>query len=207
MIGILGFKGAGKDTFADCMAVYGFEKFSFAKTMKDVVAAMFSWDRNLLEGHSEESRYWRDQVDEFWSRELEIPNFTPRLAMTMLGSDVIRKYFNDNIWLISLKKQIEGKDNVIIVDCRFPHEIKLLESMNSIFVRVDREIEKPRFWEVTSQSNDVDAYMEKFYPGVHESEWKWNCKRPDFIVPNLGSKEDIVKEAARVYEQLKTYRR
>ena len=30
---------------------------------------MFSWDRELLDGKTDESRAWREQKDEFWSAE------------------------------------------------------------------------------------------------------------------------------------------
>jgi hypothetical protein len=68
IIGLCGAQGSGKDTVANILiSEYGFVKLTFASTLKDVVAILFSWPRDLLEGLTEESRLWRETVDDFWS--------------------------------------------------------------------------------------------------------------------------------------------
>jgi hypothetical protein len=64
-----GLIGSGKDSTARyLLQKYGGVKMSFASTLKDVVSVLFDWDRNLLEGDTEESREWRETIDEWWSR-------------------------------------------------------------------------------------------------------------------------------------------
>ena len=68
IIGIAGFQGSGKDTIADYLQnIYGFKRDSFASTLKDAVAAVFGWNRELLEGRTTESRQWRETVDPWWA--------------------------------------------------------------------------------------------------------------------------------------------
>ena len=50
IIGLLGFAGSGKGTVADILVSKGFKKESFADPVKDAVAAIFGWERSLLEG-------------------------------------------------------------------------------------------------------------------------------------------------------------
>ena len=51
IIGICGLIGSGKDTIADYLVTnYNFKKLSFADKLKDSVATMFDWDRELLDG-------------------------------------------------------------------------------------------------------------------------------------------------------------
>ena len=56
LIAICGFQGSGKDTLANILIEKGYTKVSFAGLLKDVVATIFSWNRDLLEGTTEKSR-------------------------------------------------------------------------------------------------------------------------------------------------------
>jgi len=60
IIGICGLIGSGKGTVADILVEYhGFQKISFADKLKDGVAAVYGWDRSMLEGDTDISRIWR----------------------------------------------------------------------------------------------------------------------------------------------------
>ena len=66
IIGLVGLIGSGKGTVADYLvAKHQFRNISFANHLKDAVAAVFGWPRNLLEGDTEYSRKWRDEIDEW----------------------------------------------------------------------------------------------------------------------------------------------
>jgi hypothetical protein len=57
IVGITGLISSGKDTIAEYLITqHGFKKLSFAASLKDAVAAVFGWDRNLLEGTTQEGR-------------------------------------------------------------------------------------------------------------------------------------------------------
>ena len=57
IIGLCGAQGSGKDTVANILvSKYGFVRISFATALKDVVAILFSWPREMLEGDTPESR-------------------------------------------------------------------------------------------------------------------------------------------------------
>ena len=70
VIGIVGLIGAGKDTVADYLVnFHGYKRESFANSLKDAVAQVFGWDRELLEGRTKQSREWRETRDEWWSKQ------------------------------------------------------------------------------------------------------------------------------------------
>ena len=74
LIGIVGLISSGKGTVADRLVEkHGYQKDSFAKSLKDAVASMFNWDRTMLEGDTESSRHWREQPDKFWSEKFGKP--------------------------------------------------------------------------------------------------------------------------------------
>ena len=94
IIGVCGFIGSGKDTIADYLVnFHEFRRESFASTLKDAVAAVFGWDRTLLEGRTKEAREWREQVDPWWAARLDMPTLTPRWVLQYWGTEVCRKAF------------------------------------------------------------------------------------------------------------------
>ena len=106
LIGICGLIGSGKGTVADILVKdYKFKKISFADKLKDTVAHLFDWDRNMLEGDSKESREWRETEDKFWTNEVG-KSINPRLVLQLFGTDCMRQGFYDGIWVSFVKKEI-----------------------------------------------------------------------------------------------------
>ena len=93
-------------TSQDVLNKYGFTKLSFAGVLKDIVAILFGWDREMLEGSTIESREWREQIDPWWSEKLLISNLTPRYVLQFLGTDLFRNHFHPDIWVISVERQL-----------------------------------------------------------------------------------------------------
>ncbi len=216
IVGFLGFKGAGKDTAASVLYDYNydhansqyfegglqmFEKFAFADPVKDMLAVTFGWDREMLDGWSEQSRSWRERVDPWWAEKLGIPHFTPRFAMTNIGTDVMRKHFHDNIWILSTLKRMEASasNRIMITDCRFPNEISMIRQMGGQLIRIQKG-PLPEFWKFSSVPRDHEHRdqavhtMETMYKDVHPSEWLWNCEEVDLVVQNDGTEWDMQKQ-------------
>ena len=92
VIGIAGLIGSGKDTVGDMLVNnHGFRRVSYASTLKDAVAVIFGWDREMLEGKTSSARAEREVKDEWWSRKLGMP-ITPRFVLQHIGTDVLRRH-------------------------------------------------------------------------------------------------------------------
>jgi hypothetical protein len=99
IIGICGLIGSGKGTVADKLFQdYGFQPRSFASALKDGVAGIFGYDRNMLEGDTSESREAREKVDPFWS-DVMGREITPRYILQIMGTEIMRQNFHDDIWV------------------------------------------------------------------------------------------------------------
>ena len=186
IIGICGFQGSGKDTIADYLQnIHGFERDSFASTLKDAVAAIFGWDRELLEGRTKESRAWRETVDSWWATRLDMPNLTPRLVLQKWGTEVARKSWHDDIWIASLEhKLVNAHNDVVITDVRFPNEIRAIRNAGGIVIRVVRGPE-PEWYDIALVTNEgTFNHMAQAYPEVHPSEWAWIGTKFDAILDN-----------------------
>lgn len=197
IIGICGFIGCGKDTAADFLVnFHGFRRDSFAGTLKDAVAAVFNWDRELLEGRTKEARAWREQVDPWWAERLNMPNLTPRLVLQLWGTEVCRRSFHDDIWIASVENKLRNsKDSIVISDCRFPNEIKSIKAAGGKVIWVQRGI-TPHWYDVAIQANRGVESAKRFLEeqGIHASESSWAGTHFDAIIDNDGSLDDLYKQ-------------
>ena len=106
IIGICGLIGSGKGTVADILVEnHNFQKLSFADKLKDGVASVFDWDRDMLEGDTDRSRIWREKPDVFWSNEAS-KEVTPRLVLQLFGTDCMRNGYLDGLWVSLVKQKI-----------------------------------------------------------------------------------------------------
>jgi hypothetical protein len=198
IIGICGFIGSGKDTVADFLVnFHEFRRESFASTLKDSVAAVFGWDRTLLEGRTAEAREWREQVDPWWAERLDMPTLTPRWVLQYWGTEVARKSFHDDIWIASLENKLRNsKDNIVISDCRFPNEIEAIKKANGVIVWVQRGALPEWYDDAVSanQGNNIGINAMKLRK-IHASEWAWLGNEFDHVIDNNGTIDDLFKQA------------
>jgi len=199
IIGICGFIGSGKDTAADYLVnFHEFRRESFAATLKDAVASVFGWDREMLEGRTKQSREWREQKDEWWSHRLGM-NITPRWVLQYWGTDVLRKNFHDDIWVASVENKLrQTQDHVVISDCRFPNEIAALRRQGGRVIWIKRG-PLPRWYDFAVQANHGDFHAVEYLSEnqIHPSETAWVGTNFDSVIDNNGSIEQL-------YTQLKS---
>jgi|TARA_B100001094_G_scaffold179556_1_gene173851 hypothetical protein len=178
IIGVCGLIGGGKGTVGDILVEHhNFEKLSFADKLKDAVARMFDWDRELLEGITKESRTWREQKDTFWSNETG-RNITPRLVLQEFGTDCMRKGFYDGVWVSMIKNTLiqNPHKNYVIPDVRFPNEGNMIAGLGGQVWRVRRGTD-PMWLRIYEDIGQVPT-------DVHESEYKWCSINHDTVINN-----------------------
>jgi hypothetical protein len=187
IIGICGLQNSGKDTLANILVEkHGFKKLSYASTLKDIVSILFGWSRDMIEGATKESRIWREQVDEWWSNRLQIPNLTPRYILQYFGTDLFRTHFHQDIWIASVEHQFQKYSNVVITDCRFPNEINILKIQNttSKLIKIIRG-DLPE-WFTMYESNQIEKPE-----NIHPSEYMWIKQQFDYTIKNNGTIKDL----------------
>ena len=209
IIGVCGFIGSGKDTIADYLVgFHGFRRDSFAGTLKDAVAAVFGWDRELLEGRTPEARTWREQVDPWWSERLNMPNLTPRWVLQYWGTEVCRKAFHDDIWIAALQARLAKRnDHTVISDVRFPNEIRAIREQGGKIVWVKRG-KLPSWCIMAGKANNGDALAQTKLNelGIHVSETAWVGTEFDVEIDNNGSIDDLYTQVKNLIltEQVST---
>lgn len=194
IVGIAGFIGSGKDTIADYLITFkGFKRMSYAGPLKDAVAAIFNWDRELLEGTTHYSREWRDTVDAWWAERLNIPHLTPRFVLQQWGTEVGRRAFHDDIWIASVENKLRiVKDNIVISDCRFPNELKSIKNAGGITIRVNRGL-NPEWYDAAVQYNKGNKHAKAILDeyNIHASEYSSVGLNYDYYIDNSGTVDDL----------------
>ncbi len=202
IIGIVGFIGSGKDTVADYLVnFHQFRRESFANSLKAAVSQVFGWDRELLEGRTNQSRIWRETKDEWWSERLGC-EVTPRWILQYWGTEVIRKGFHDDMWVASLENRLRSsKDDIVITDCRFPNEIKAIHNAGGRVVRIKRGPEPKWFDDAKSMNKgpirNTSWALSKHRIedlGVHASETAWVGQKFDVVLNNSGTIEELYQQ-------------
>lgn len=197
IIGISGFISSGKGTVGNILAEsYGFERVSYADRLKDVVATLFDWDRDLLAGDTPESRSWREQPDEWWTNELGY-KFSPRNAMQRVGTDCMRKGLDDNVWVKIVKKQIleNPETDFVIPDIRFFNERDLVKQLGGEVWRVKKGPDPAWIFKAIND-NRYDTNWMSEHPEVHESEWRWIDEPTEFdrVILNDSGFQELKKQ-------------
>jgi hypothetical protein len=202
IIGVIGLINSGKSTIANILVEdYGFIKVSFADSLKDAVSAIFGWDRQLLQGDTEASRVWREQVDEYWSNVMQHP-VTPRWVLQHIGTDVMRDHFHKNIWVHSLMKKLNDPNkNYVISDVRFQNEVDVILSQHGQIWEVQRPPMPEWFGMKFEDYDDLKRHMQIYHPNIHPSEWDWRLTKRNHIIRNNGTVDDLRIKVADIISQ------
>jgi len=208
IVGLLGFINSGKGTVASQLVNdFNFRQDSFASSLKDACSAIFDWPRHLLEGDTTESREWREVVDPWWSEKLGIPNFSPRLALQVIGTDSLRNNFHEDLWFLTLQNRIRKNpdQHVVISDVRFPNEIKFIQEQGGFLVRINRG-SLPVWYETALMANKgnmlAKEVMTKTYSSAHYSEWAWVGSKIHYELNNNGTLESLQSQVRDILKEI-----
>jgi hypothetical protein len=205
IVGLVGFIGAGKGTVADLLVErHGFFKESYANSVKDACASIFGWNRAMLEGDTPESRAWREQKDEWWSEKLG-KEFSPRLALQLMGTEAGRDVFHPDLWVHTVMRRCERApwNNYVIADVRFPNEINAIVNSGGKVIRVRRG-EDPEWYALARECNTYNKQeiMRNAYPEVHFSEWAWIGAHYDIVMDNNCSLDELTVRVDKLVDSL-----
>ena len=201
IIGLVGFKGSGKNTVGEYLVVnHGFTAMSFAAAVKNTVAALWGWPRHLLEGDTQESRIWREEQDDYWTNRIG-KRITPREQLQFLSTELVKNQIHDDFWLMRLRQQLmENPSSVTITDVRFPNEIKMIQELGGEVWLVQRE-PMPLYYKQAVWFNRQRKWIQKLslpflwrLKGVHESERAWIGTKFDRVLGNNSSLENLFEQ-------------
>lgn len=176
----------GKDTVADHLVRrYGFVKVGFADALKDAVASMYGWKRELLDDQTFKRKY-----DEYW-------DCTPRQALQKVGQSM-RDNIDRDIWVRSCIIRIieSGHKRVVISDMRYINEVKAIQDLqgwDSFAVHVDRGNHRPNVEDASIFEHESETALDYYYDF-------------DYVIDNNGTHEQLIQGADEMIEDMMSSR-
>lgn len=216
VIAVSGWKSSGKDTVAEYLVKeHGFQQYSFAKTLKDMVATTYNIPREWCDSTEMKEKpllqYKVKTTDNFCYtihellkdefRDYKIDNgeevdfvkcFTPRALLIMEGS--AKRAADPNFWVnkvINNIKQEEllgglySNDNFVISDWRYISEYAGLKKEFKDDIKFVRI---NRFTEATSRDPSETQLN--------------NFNKFDFVINNTGTKEELFQQVDKLIKEI-----
>lgn len=195
IIGLCGYKGSGKDTFADYIVQNdNYIKIAFADYIKNALMELFDWDISSFEQHNKEVE------DTYWGT-------TPRMMCQQLGTDFLRIHCKDKIsqkFLLPNNEEykssfhikrinkdiikyynINSETKIVITDIRFQDEADYVKKLGGIVVKINRpNLKKNAFSNHSSESN-ID-----------------NINNINFQIDNSGTISQFIKKIRLIVEHI-----
>lgn len=151
LIGLIGRKGAGKDTAAEVLLAQGYENVKFAGALKDMIRCVLAYQgvdsitiERMIEGDLKEvpTEY--------------LAGRTPRYAMQTLGTEWGRKLIGEGFWvgatMLRVKAFLAGGKGVVVTDVRFPNEGDDIEAEGGISIGITADWISPTEGEHESET-------------------------------------------------------
>lgn len=131
IIGLSGYASAGKDSVAQILVEkFGYKRMAFADAIRDILYTLDPLTHNGL--------HVKTVVDDYgWDiakQDVEI-----RRLLQVLGTEVGRNVFGDDVWVDVLISKLEPMDKVVITDVRFPNEAREIHNLAGEIWRINRD--------------------------------------------------------------------
>lgn len=139
LIGLSGYARTGKDTVGQVLATQGFERASFADTLRDFLYAV---NPTVMvpqgEGIYSVPAMLQEVVEGMgWERvKDEIPAVRPLLQRT--GTEAGRALLGDNVWVDATFRRLHSTGAYVFTDVRFPNEADAIRSRGGQVWRILR---------------------------------------------------------------------
>lgn len=171
VIGVCGFAGSGKDTFAEYFLHENWVIYHFTDPLKDMLMASFGLTHDDLYTSAGKARF-----NEFWG-------MTNREILQRVGTNALRNNFCGDVWIkimdLRIRKNLLANSYVIIPDVRFDNEAELIHNFDGVVFRIERKT-APLLLENEKR---------------HESEAGISDAFVDEVISNDGSLEDLYTTA------------
>lgn len=153
LIGLIGHKRVGKDTFAQRLIdTHGYTKIAFADPLRDLVAridGILAFERDTPADHTSvdytDDRGWTrvsDALNE-WSYEVVKDSYDEYRRLLQETGVGVRDILGEDTWVKAGMSRIAAArasgSPIVVTDVRFPNEAAAIKNAGGILVRITRD--------------------------------------------------------------------
>lgn len=176
-IGLHGFAGVGKDTVADLLADYGYERVAFGDKVRE---ALYTLNPIVTVGIFGAYTI-RDLVD-FWGWDhVKREHSEVRKMLQVMGTEIGRDLIGQDTWVDLALSSIHPDKKYVFTDIRFDNEYSAIKRSGGIFIKIYR----PGVGPVNSHKSDTGLPDPWF----------------DVILHNDGTLDDLKKTVSVLMER------
>lgn len=144
LIGLSGYARTGKDTAAEILSNYGYQRASFADAIRDALYRL-NPEVEVTGAYQREEDGVRlgthfslqSLVDNYgWENTKAEPDV--RRLLQVFGTEIGREMFGENFWVDYLLNNLPDGSKVVITDCRYPNEADAVKAMGGKMWRIKR---------------------------------------------------------------------
>ncbi len=139
-IGLHGYAGVGKDTIAEILKEYGYERVAFADKLREalyVLNPVILFDETV---HEEDGDFVRVQhiVDALGWDQAKRQYKEIRRMLQVLGTEVGREMIGQDVWVDATFKGLDKDKRYVFTDVRFENEHQAIDSQIGLLIKVER---------------------------------------------------------------------
>jgi len=183
LIALHGYAQSGKDTVAEFLAEYGYERFAFADRLRDCVYAL----NPLVEFHDDPAIRLQAVVNVHgWDyAKVNCPEI--RRLLQVFGTEVGRELIRDSIWVDLVFEQMEQRlienpeAKFVITDMRFPNEQAAIRASQFLPIQLWK-VKRPGVGPVNAHVSDAGLADVGF----------------EYIIENDGTLNDLQVEVKEI---------
>lgn len=141
LIGLTGYAGSGKDTFAKSLKLRGgFERVGFADAVKEM--ALVLDPLLLIPAPDADNLAYLSQLVSTYGWEQAKKFDSVRKYLQVLGTDAVRNIIGNDAWIRAAEAKVIGhlreERNVVMTDVRFPNEVAFVKSYGGTMIKIVR---------------------------------------------------------------------
>lgn len=134
-VGLHGYTGTGKDTVANILKDYGYNRVAFADVLRD---ALYALNPIVISDSIGRDYRIKDIVDEIGWEDAKRSYTEIRRMLQVLATEVGRELISQDVWVTAAFKNLDADKKYVFTDLRFENEHQAIDQNLGLLIKITR---------------------------------------------------------------------